>query len=88
MTAINNQREFMQLRSGHLKAMINYCLQQANDSGINIMDFGDNNQALDLDDTTAVLQSLQQAASNLTDDSFLLVQDTDDHIFKLFKAGE
>lgn len=50
----------IEVRSDHLKAMVDYCIEQASTSDIQILDFGDNENALDASEQLAYMDSLSR----------------------------
>jgi len=54
------------LRSDHLKAVLIYALEQAKTSGIEVLDFGDNENALGYEEQVEAMESMLATIEKLT----------------------
>lgn len=68
---LDDNRSF---RIDHLKSMVNYCLEQAESSGINTLGFADNAQSLQVEDSIQILIYYKRLLEQREDAEVLLVE--------------
>jgi hypothetical protein len=72
--------QMIDVRSDHLLAIVTYALEQADTSGIEVLNFGDNENKLEYDDQLLYLHGLYHSLRKLvaTGNQDLLIVKTDD----------
>lgn len=62
---VGRKHTVTEVRSDHLIAMINYCYEQAKDSHIEVLDFGDNEEKLSYDEQLDYIATVHDAIVDL-----------------------